>query len=226
MSTNIPNLIGNLISPLRESYIISSITNVGTLYTINTSDTNSLTVGDYISISGNNYVITSLTTNVKFTVVSTISIIGTTWTALTPYYFYGTPIMVSNEIDKLKNYKQKFPIVVLFETISADVDDDPKSNIERTASLELYFMDEANFVDWNHEDYYTNVINRMQVLVDLFIDTCKDSPLIGTFTKHKETNYSKWNMIRLDTGKNVFNSELSGIGVNIDLPIKKQLICC
>lgn len=224
-STNIVDLIGTIIESIRETHTIASITHAGTTYTINTLSTHSLKVGDYVKISGNNYKILTLTANSKFTVNSTIAITGTSWTALAPYYFYGTPIMISNTIDKIKDYKNKYPIIVLFETMPATVDDDIESTIERTVSFEMYFMDEANYADWSADEYYTNVINPIQALVDLYMEALEDSVRIGILTSHKETPYSKWNMVRLDTGKNVFNAELSGIGLNIDLPVKKIPTC-
>jgi hypothetical protein len=223
-STNIVDLVGTLIENIRDTHAIISITNVGNTYTINTAETHSLAVGDYVKISGTDYKIITLTNDTKFTVTSTTAITGTIWTALAPYYFYGTPIMIANTIDKITDYQNKYPVIVLFETMPADSNDgyiDKESPIERTVALEMYFMDEANYSDWASEDYYSNVINDMQTLVDSFIAECQINVQIGSFTKHKETNYSKWNLVRLDTGKNVFNAQLSGIGLNISLPIKK-----
>ena len=224
-STNVVNLIGTIIDSFRDTYAITSITHVGTIYTINTADTKRLEVGSYVTISGNNYEVLTLIANTSFTISSAINVIGTSWKALAPYYFYGTPIMISNTLDKYKNYKQKFPVIVLFETMPAVVNDDTSLNIERVVSLEMYFMDEANFKDWSHDEYYTYVIDVLQTYVDDFITKISNHRQIGALDKHNETPYSKWNLVRLDTGKNVFNSELSGIKLEIDLPILKTLEC-
>ncbi len=224
-STNVVNLIGTIIDSFRDTYAITSITHVGTTYTINTTDTKRLAVGSYVSISGNNYEVLTLIANTSFTINSTINVIGTSWKALAPYYFYGTPIMISNTLDKYKNYKQKFPVIVLFETMPAIVNDDTSLNIERVVSLEMYFCNEANFKDWSHDEYYTYVIDVLQTYVDDFITKISNHRQIGTLDKHNETPYSKWNLVRLDTGKNVFNSELSAIKLEIDLPILKTLDC-
>lgn len=224
-STNVVNLIGTIIDSFRDTYAITSITHVGTTYTINTSDTKRLAVGSYVSISGNNYEVLTLIANTSFTINSTINVIGTSWKALAPYYFYGTPIMISNTLDKYKNYKQKFPVIVLFETMPAIVNDETTLNIERVVSLEMYFCNEANFKDWSHDEYYTYVIDVLQTYVDDFITKISNHRQIGELDKHNETPYSKWNLVRLDTGKNVFNSELSAIKLEIDLPILKTLEC-
>lgn len=224
-STNVVNLIGTIIDSFRDTYAITSITHVGTTYTINTADTKRLAVGSYVSISGNNYEVLTLIANTSFTINSAINVIGTSWKALAPYYFYGTPIMISNTLDKYKNYKQKFPVIVLFETMPAVVNDDTTLKIERVVSLEMYFMNEANFKDWDSSEYYSNVIDKMQTYVDDFITKISNHRQIGTLDKHNETPYSKWNLVRLDTGKNVFNSELSGIKLEIDLPILKTMTC-
>jgi len=225
MATSIINLVSSIIDGIRDTSLISSISNVGNIYTINTPDTKRLVIGDFISISGNNYKILTLTINTKFTVSSTIPIIGSTWTALAPYFFYGTPIMISNSIDHIKDYQEKYPIIVLFETMPAVVNDDETKNLERTVSLEMYFCNEANFKDWDSSEYYSNVIDKMQVYIDDFIKQCENTANIGLLSSHSETSFSKWNLKRLDTGTNVFNAELSAIKLEIDLPILKTLEC-
>ena len=220
-STNIPNLIDSIIELIRDTATITSITSSGTTRTINTADTGRLVVGDWVKISGTNYKITSITTNSKFTVTSSSAITGTSWTALAPYFFYGTPIMIANTIDKIKDYQNKYPIVVLFETMPATVDDDAKSSVERVVSLQLFFLDQANYTDWSHDEYYSLLLDVLQDYVDSFIDELKNNSSIGKFDSHKETPYSKWTLETGD-GRNVFNAELSGIGIEIDLPVLKN----
>jgi hypothetical protein len=226
-STNIVNLIGTLIEEIRDTALITGITHSGTTYTITTADTKDVVVGDWIKISSVDYKVTAMTVNAHFHVESSTAIIGTgtNWTALAPYYYYGTPIMISNTLDKITDNQNKFPVIVLFETMPATVDDGVDTLLERTVSLEMYFMDEANFEDWTHEEYYTNIINKMQTRVDAFIEACEDNSQTGLPASHKETNHSKWNMVRLDKGTNVFNSELSGIQLDIDLDIFKTIPC-
>ena len=221
-STNIPNFIESIINLIRDTYSISSITNVGTTYTINTSNTKRLVVGDYVKINSIEYKILTLTINSEFTISSTSAVTGTSWIASAPYFYYGNPIMISNTLDKIRDYQNKFPVIVLFETMPADVDDDENSQVERTVSLQFYFADQANYADWSYEQYYSEVINPLQDYVDEFINALKNHLRIGDLTKHKETPYSKWSLINSETGKNVFNSQLSAIGIAIDLPILKD----
>lgn len=219
MATNVVSLIGTIIDTIRDTAAITSISHVGTTYTIHTPSTGTQQVDDWIKISGNDYKITALTVNHSFNVTSAINIVGSTWTALAPYYYYGTPIMISNTLDKISDSRNKFPVIVLFEEMPATVNDNEDEQLERTVTCEMYFMDEADYKDWTYDEYYTNILVPMQVVVDAFIAACEANHQIGLLTTHNETPHSKWNLTRMDTGKNVFNSQLSGIQLNIDLPI-------
>ncbi|MFA5234190.1 MAG: hypothetical protein WC390_07305 [Sulfurimonas sp.] len=220
MATSIITLLEEIIESIRDTDTITSITNSGTTYTINTANTHRLVVGDYIKINSIEYKITSLTVNTRFTVTSTSAITGTTWTASAPYFYYGTVQYISNSLDKITDYQNKFPVIVLFETMPADVNDNNTSTIERTIDCEMYFMDESDYVNFTSDEYYTQVINPIQLYVDSFIEALKVHAQIGELDRHNETPYSVWNMIRLSTGKNVFNANLSGIGLRINIPIK------
>lgn len=217
MAANVIDIIGTLIDKIRKTGTITSITHSGTVYTILTSNTEDLEVGDWVEISGTDYKITDITTDVNFKVTSTSAITGTTWKAKAPYYFYGTAIQISNTLDKIKDDQNKYPAVVLMETMPATVNNDVNSNIERTVSLDMFFVDKANYSDWTSEDYYTNVIELIQEYIDDFIEECSISTLVSLPDTHKETPHSKWNLVRLDTGKNVFNAQLSGIQLEIEL---------
>jgi hypothetical protein len=223
-TTNIPALISTIIESIRDTAAITNITHVGNTYTIFTPLTKRLTVGSFVKISGNDYQIISLISNVSFSVTSSINIIGTNWIAMAPYYFYGNAILISNTLDKIKNYQQKFPIIILYLPISTTDNRDETLNIETTANLSIDFMDEACYQDWSADEYITNVVMPLQVYVDDFFEALENSPLIGVFTNNSRKIYDKW-ILQRENGKNVFNSELSGIGLSIDLPILKQLIC-
>lgn len=223
---NTPDILELLIDKIREFGAITSITNTsGTTYLIETPETKSLTVGDYVKISGNDYKITALTTDVSFTVESSISIVGLLWQAKAPYFFYGDAIFISNQLSKIQDYQLKYPIIVLFETSPADVDDNDLSNIDRILTLDMCFLNEADYENWDSESYYDYVIDKLQPLVNDFVAQCKLSNLVDVKTRHRETVHTKWNLIKLDTGQNVFNAKLSGIEVNIDLTIFKSLAC-
>jgi hypothetical protein len=219
-ATNIPNLISTFIDLIRDTHAITSITHTGTTYTVNTTDTKRLVAGDYVKINSIEYKIVTLTTNTKFTITSTSAVTGSTWIASAPYFYYGLPTMISNTLAKIKDNQNKYPVIVLFETMPASVDDSPE-NVEREVSLKLYFVDEANYEDWRHDEYYSLLLNAMQVYVDDFMEVLKNSSRIGILTNHTEINYSKWNLTT-DKGVNVFNANLSGIGVEITLPILKS----
>jgi len=221
-STNIPNLISSIIDLIKDTGDITSITSSGTTRTIFTADTKNLNAGDYVTIGNSDFKILTLVANNKFTVVSTNAITATTWTAKAPYFFYGNPLMIVNTINRIKDYKQKYPIIVLFETMPSTVNDELVNPLERTVSLDMFVADEANYKDFSHEDYYSQVIDKLQDIADKLIYEFKNNASIGKLTNHKETPYSQWNLTT-EEGKNVFDAELSAIRIQIDLPIKKSV---
>jgi len=225
-ATNIISLIETIISSIRDTASITNITHTGTTYSVFTPDTKRLIVGDFISISGNNYQILTLTTNVRFTITSIISVIGTSWTALAPYFFYGNAILISNTLDKIKIYQQKFPIIILYLPIKTQDNYNDTENLETTATIQIDFMDEANYQDWSSDQYITNVATPLQLYIDAFITECQNNHNIiaSLMNTGNRTIYDKW-ILQLENGKNVFNSELSGIGLTVDLPIKRSTAC-
>jgi len=225
MAVDIISTVQTLIDSIRDTAAITSITHTGTTYTINTADTKRLAVNQWVRIGTTNYKIVTLTTNVSFTIVSSSNVVGSIWTALAPYYFYGTPKQISNTLSKLSDSETKYPIIALMETMPATVNNDETQPIERTVSLEMFFGDLCNPPDWDSEDYYTNVIDKMQVYIDSFIDACENSSLVTLPDTHSETPYSRWNMTLTATGANVFNENLSGIMLSIDLEFMRSLAC-
>lgn len=223
-TTNIPALIGSLIDKIRDTASITNITHSGSTYTVFTPLTKRLIVGSWVKISGNDYQILTLTINTSFTVSSSINIVGTTWTALAPYYFYGNAILISNTISLIEKYKETFPVIILYLPITTIDNRDDTLKLETTANLRIDFMDKASYNDWVAEDYINNVVTPLQVYVDDFFEKLEHAYNIGEFTNNSRKIYDKW-ILQLENGKNVFNAQLSGIGIEIDLPILKTLDC-
>lgn len=170
---SIPDLIENLIDNIRDTYTISAITHIGDVYTVNTSKTKGLVVGDYVTIGiFTNLLITELTTNVSFKVTSTVNITGSSWKAQKPYSYYGHPVEIATVISEKNNsslYKlQKFPAFCLFLNIPEErnYNEIPYTEVELLIAIVTYTNPKYKATDRTIYSF-TNVLNP---LCDLFLN--------------------------------------------------------
>lgn len=166
--------IGYLVDKLRETAAVTSITTVGTTHTIATADTGSVSAGDEIIIGGVTYTVVTVTHDTNFTVTATAAPVGTTWKAASPYYFHGTPTVVNVEF--INSHKERGTFIFLFEVINEEIQraEDYAGLTERTADLEMFFMQFCNAEDWTTDEHYSNVINTIATLVQQFETDCID----------------------------------------------------
>lgn len=234
--TKIRTVIGEIIDSIRETDAVSSIVDNGDgTATINTSNTGNLTVNDsiglnpVIEVGGTDYSVKSLVANTSFTVTFSGSVpSGSTWKAKAPYFFYGNPIQISNENDRINNTNAKYPAIILFENGNSVQPFEETSPIDTTETLQLFFMNTANYRDWTIDEFYENVIDEMEDLSFDFIQACRDyihtEELTGSATRER---ISKWGVTVVraagQSKDTIFNNDLSGISLNFDLPISKSL---
>lgn len=221
------DFIETIIDSLRETASISSITNIGNIYTINTSDTKNLKNNDNIYISGNIYFISNLIINTSFKITSTTAVVGATWKAASPYYFYGTPQKLNEEFagKQQKNRIQQGYFVFLFEILKETINNDKLSNTLRTSSLELYFLKFSNLKDWTTYQHYLNVIDYTSTLSEAFITKLNNNKHVMKFDDYTAINYANWGKFMKDKGfkELILNQLFSGTGIFFDLPLNKSL---
>lgn len=238
--TFLAELVSDIIDEIRERADISSIIDNGDgTALINTTKTGTVDVDGaytpYITIDGDDYQVIAVAPNVSFTIRFTGALpSGSEWVSASPYFYYGNPIQMSNEIDKKANNDNvKYPAIIMFESGNSSQPFGETSPIETIESLELYFMDVANYEDWAIDDFYSKVINKMYQLSIDFTNACEVFPhvdlLTGSGTRQR---ISKWGVevVRNGAGSGdmIFNDNLSGIQLLFDLPISKSLNneCC
>jgi hypothetical protein len=146
----------------------------------------------------------------------------------TPLYFHGTPMATGNEITRILNSSNKLPMIYLLEIITDEFDRNPESSIERTSTLALFFLDEANYVDWETDEHYSEAIVPMFNYANLFLDYLDSKDGIGVIDNATLTYHAKFGLnIRNNSGhiQNLFPDNLSGVQMRITLPILKNLSC-
>lgn len=229
--TTVEQLIGSVIAKMRakRSGTITNITQNGKEYTIETANTFDLMVGNYVTINGNSVIITAVVENVSFTVKSSTSLIGATdWVANYPLFVYGDPIDMNAELNAGNNDQDtKYPSVIMFEIKRTRGFRDLNSAYDQVPRIRLFFMDQANYEDSDIDQLY-DVVDRMECLAYEFMDCLDVTPHVFAQDIEFDLNkHSKWGVRvirdRKANAETIFDNNLSGVELIIDLPIAKTL---
>lgn len=212
-----------------EGNISSVVNNLDGTYTFSTCDTYHVMQGSYIEINGDDYLVKSVDTDINtITIYSNIAITSDTFLTQKPYFFHGTPIDTTNVLSTILDSSQKYPMIYLLEIIKDKFIADKSSIIDRESNLNIFFLAEANFQDWDVDQHYSDAIIPMMNLCSNFIDYLKKHPDIGTISDFEVIYHAKFGMqLKEASGhvKNLFNDNTSGVQLRVTLPIKKTLIC-
>lgn len=165
--------------------------------------------------------------------VETVLVSGTPTTNYTvlnvpvPYYWHGSVRMINSEISKIKRSVNKTPLFYLRTLSPISYNNDRTSRFLYNTDIDLFILDEANYKDWISDDYYTEVIEPLESLMNAFIDQVKKQNQII-----EETPYSTTPVIKFassDSNGNLrkyFTDDLSGWRIQMDLQVKNCLDCC
>jgi len=213
----------------RTKVVTAVINNGDGTYTLFTPCTFDTVAGHLIDVLGNSVKVTAVVQDVSITVKSSVDLLSAiVWNALGPYFFFGNPITISNEMDKVNNQNANYPAIILFEVQNVTVFPDPIASLDRESGLNIFFMDQANYEDSTNQDLYDNVVDRMEELSIEFIKEIRKvlnyRQLTDTFPLAK---FSKWGVSVVRNGVNgqdtIFNNDLSGVEINFTAPIDKNL---
>jgi len=146
-----------------------------------------------------------------------------------PFYFHGTPIATNNQLSTINLHSSKLPMVYLIELLKDKFILDKDSAIDRESTVRLFFLDEANFADWDTDQHYAlNIVPQANYAL-AFIEYLKNHAMVGLITGEAElTYYAKFGLSVTQNGvtKNLFNEQLSGVDFTITIPITKDLTLC
>jgi hypothetical protein len=225
------DIISAIVDEMRAAITgeITDVTDLGSnLWLVETECTKDIVAGQKINVGATMVTVKIVVTNVSFTVQTTTNIIAeTTWSALAPYFFYGNPSDISDEIDRKNDDQNKnYPAIVLFEIkdIERTGFDSPKNN----ASIQMYFLDQHNPSDDTIGTIYGNIVDRMDRLAQSFIEQArKTRQLYVSGNDARISKESKWKVrvIQSPNGgnKTIFNNHLSGVGLSMTIGFSKNI---
>ncbi len=225
----IRDLIANWVIPMK---IKSVVDNGDGTYLINTCNTYHLTslseneTSNYnITIDGVGYdileVITDVSILLKGASIPTVGVKNVN----NVFFKHGTVTQTNNELTLEQDAFKKTPMVYLKRTFKDSVR--RFSSIDRESSITLFFLTQANFDQWDTENFDKYAVKPMRRLVYEFIDMLTKNKNIGDFDSYEIEDAIKFATFATDSGyeKQLFNDTLSGCRLDINLPIRKTYRC-
>jgi len=225
------DIVKSLVDSMSFTMTISSIIDNGDgTYTLNSCNTYYLQECFKVVYEGVSWTITNVDKNVSITIKPVLGTppIPTTLelNVYDPYYFHGTVIQTNLELEQISNSSLKTPMIYLLEVLEDTFFNDD-NRLEREADLRLFFLTQANFVDWKTQDTYNNAIAPMRSLCYSFIDTLNSSKIISNFAQYRVINHTKFGVYMTDKGyeKRIFDDNLAGVELRITLPVVRVNNC-
>lgn len=172
---------------------------------------------DVISISGNQVVLTSPTPLAQGEILHIEK----------PKFFHGTPYNTVQEWhDFTTNERDKLPFIWLV-TPTTEKYNDYKSTVERTSSCKVFFV---HWSDWQmlNQNRVNETIAPLHRVVDSFLDAVNDNPSAFDTLQNNGTrkDFPKFGR---ESSKGIeeviMNSTLGAVSLDIDLRVKKNIIC-
>lgn len=175
-----------------------------------------------LEVDGTIYTVMSVVNNTSITIRGVLSS-ADTYKISSPFYFHGTPMMTNAHINGAKE-SDKVPMVYLYEILK-EKDKRENSRIVRESDLRLFFLDSANFDDWETDDHYTQRLLGLNNLVDYFIEKARKYECCFYLydTDFTRINHVKWGVYRDNAGhdRRIFDDDLTGVELSFTLPLKK-----
>lgn len=221
----VPDILEAFIQSLDLTFAIDQATYDGTNTVISIENTLHLRPG--LSVDLSDGVLTA-----RFSVVAvdsidnTVTVAGdatsyTSATLPTPFFFHGTAYAVNSHISRLDD-AAKVPMIYLHEIIRVQIGDREETR-GRYTQVRLFFLDVANYADWDTDEHYSEVVVPQLKLSDYFIAQSRQSPKFflddrgGTQIAHV-----KFGQFMNEKGhlQSIFNDRLSGAELNFEFLFK------
>jgi hypothetical protein len=212
------------------SEIKSFVDNLDGSFSIYVCDTINIREGSSFKINSTSFVAKKVDLDLKKITYNSLvaPVVGDNIFGATPFFWHGTPIAVGNELQRILQSENKLPMVYLYEIITDEFDNDSESAIDRESSLRLFFLDEANFADWDTDEHYSGAIIPMASYAEALLKYLEKNSGVGEIKNFSMSYYAKFGLnIKVNSGhvQNLFPENVSGVEVRFTLPILKKLSC-
>ena len=221
------DIIKAVVTSMKSSGSITSVSESDGTWTIITSDTGNLKDNFKVLIGSNYYRVTNVNTTFKtsFDVVTSDTITDEMTWGMYIDFIFESPINAVGEIYmKGKNQKrnEKFDLIWLFNVIP---EGEPLENelIDKEADITMSIVTDVSSKLTSDERFTQIFKTRLYPLYDLFIKKLKESDSININANESLViNKTDWMNYGIKNNKNVFNEPTSAIEFTTTIKVKKQ----
>jgi len=233
MSFQVKDLISQIVDGIRDRSAITSVVDLGGGdYEIFTPNTFSLAANDRVILEGPTApaVVTAVTPDVSFVVRADALPLTTEWAAAYPYFFYGDPRMINRELSDINSELRKYSAVFMIDRTREKRSFNKNNEVYISADLTLFFCDKVDNAEYGTtQEHYIDAIEPMTEYVDRFEFDVQNHPSVAEmqevdYIRTNGVNFGRWLKDNGDVSK-IFDDDLSGILVEIDLPIYRSALC-
>jgi hypothetical protein len=209
---------------------VISVSNVGSVFTIELCDNKWVRVNQYLNNGSHNWLITAINSNGIITATKPTGSSNITkrqiLTIKEPTFMSGTKLAVNSEWLSLTNdMRNKLPLIWLLESIE-EQEFGIKSSIERKSKIRVLFLDDNNPKQYLIKDYRKNVVIPMLGLKDGFNEAIKKNLIFDYIESWSSKPFTRFGTEN-ENGylNNILDADLSGVQLDITLPIYKRKEC-
>jgi hypothetical protein len=178
-----------------------------------------------ITINGNVYDVLEVVNNESIKLQGSVLLSIGTYQLPSLHFKHGTIVQTNEELSAVMDKGTITPMVYLKRSFRENFKA-LDSAIDRESDITLYFLTQANFVQWQTENYDEYAIIPMRNVVYSFIEMLQNNKYIGNFA-----DYSVYDLFKFATYTDkgtenlLFNEHLSGVELSLTLPINKNFKC-
>ena len=218
------DIVKDIVSNMNLQLNIKTVSSEDNLHTITVCNTYYLAKDNIIEIDSNSFTIVSVIDSEIVLSGDVAPTVGK-FTIANPFFFHGTITQTNNELSQITDCFEKYPAIYLRRTFVENWS--RTSEIEREAQLTLYFLTQANFEQWQTENFDEYAIKPMRKLCYSFIDKINNNRQLHKSNDWSITDNIKFATFVTDKGyeNQKFNDTLSGVQLDITLKIKKNYKC-
>lgn len=198
--------------------------------TFKTCDTLWVLQNGNITIDTVEYPVVSVIRNTSIVVTGDLSALTTfSFTVANPFFIHGTPRQTTSErtIMRKDGVKNLTPLAYLFEPINEAFNNE-LNPVQRNITIRLAILNnykQEQFTD----DIYSYSIEAMRNYSEKLIDVIKNDVkrVEKDEVTYRFTSYPKYGQFinRSGSTQNIFNENLSGVEINLTIPLKYELNC-